>query len=258
MYILIISLKTVAVFLHITSGHDFLCPQSIVYGHSVINCPLIIKSRYVQVVQYVHSFGTQRLYIMGRVFAYCRVSTNDQNPENQKLEILNSGFSVEPKRFVEEKISGSVYASRRPEFIKLLDRLEEGDSLVVTKLDRLGRNALDVRQTIDLLAERGVKVHCLALGSTDLTSSSGKMTMTILSAVAEFERDLIIERTQSGLERAKAEGKKLGRNFSLNEVQQQSVMSDLNSGKSVSETARKFKTSRQTILRIRNKNNTTL
>ena len=55
--------------------------------------------------------------------------------------------------------------SKRPEFLKLLDRLEEGDSLVVTKLDRLGRNALDVRQTVDLLAERGgVKVHCLALG----------------------------------------------------------------------------------------------
>lgn len=108
-----------------------------------------------------------------------------------------------------------------------------------------------MRQTIDLLAERGIKVHCLALGSTDLTSSSGKMTMTILSAVAEFERDLIIERTQTGLERAKVEGKKLGRRFSLNDVQQQSVLADLDSGKSVSETAKKFKTSRQTILRIR-------
>ena len=188
---------------------------------------------------------------MGRVFAYCRVSTNDQNPENQKLEILNSGFNIEPKRFVEEKISGSVYASKRPEFIKLLDRLEEGDSLVVTKLDRLGRNALDVRQTIDLLAERGIKVHCLALGCTDLTSSSGKMTMTILSAVAEFERDLIVERTQSGLERAKVEGKKLGRNFSLNDINQKAVIADIDSGKSVSETARKFKTSRQTVIRIR-------
>lgn len=188
---------------------------------------------------------------MGRVFAYCRVSTNDQKPENQRLEILNSGFRVEPKRFIEEKISGSVCASKRPEFLKLLDRLEEGDSLVVTKLDRLGRNALDVRQTIDLLAARGIKVHCLALGSTDLTSSSGKMTMTILSAVAEFERDLIVERTRSGLQRAKAEGKKLGRHFSLNRTQQQTVIADLNSGKSVSETARKFNTSRQTILRVR-------
>lgn len=57
---------------------------------------------------------------MGRVFAYCRVSTNDQNPGNQKLEILNSGFKIEPKRFVEEKISGSVYASKRPEFLNFL------------------------------------------------------------------------------------------------------------------------------------------
>ena len=188
---------------------------------------------------------------MGRVFAYCRVSTNDQNPENQKLEILNSGFRIEPKRFIEEKISGSVYASKRPEFIKLLDRLEEGDSLVVTKLDRLGRNALDVRQTVDLLAERGVKVHCLALGGTDLTSSSGKMTMTILSAVAEFERDLIVERTQAGLARARKDGKKLGRQFSLTDEQMDTVIANLDCGISVSEVARSFKTSRQTIIRIR-------
>lgn len=188
---------------------------------------------------------------MGRVFAYCRVSTNDQNPENQKLKILNSGFRIEPKRFIEEKISGSVYASKRPEFIKLLDRLEEGDSLVVTKLDRLGRNALDVRQTVDLLAERGVKVHCLALGGTDLTSSSGKMTMTILSAVAEFERDLIVERTQAGLARARKDGKKLGRHFSLTDEQMDTVIANLDCGISVSEVARSFKTSRQTIIRIR-------
>ena len=188
---------------------------------------------------------------MGRVFAYCRVSTNDQNPENQKLEILNSGFRIEPKRFIEEKISGSVYASKRPEFIKLLDRLEEGDSLVVTKLDRLGRNALDVRQTVDLLAERGVKVHCLALGGTDLTSSSGKMTMTILSAVAEFERDLIVERTQAGLARARKDGKKLGRHFSLTDEQMDTVIANLDCGISVSEVPRSFKTSRQTIIRIR-------
>ena len=188
---------------------------------------------------------------MGRVFAYCRVSTNDQNPESQKLEILNFGFRIEPKRFIEEKISGSVYASKRPEFIKLLDRLEEGDSLVVTKLDRLGRNALDVRQTVDLLAERGVKVHCLALGGTDLTSSSGKMTMTILSAVAEFERDLIVERTQAGLARARKDGKKLGRHFSLTDEQMDTVIANLDCGISVSEVARSFKTSRQTIIRIR-------
>lgn len=190
---------------------------------------------------------------MGKVFAYCRLSTNEQKPENQKLELLNSGFEVESCRIVEEKISGSVYAAKRPKFIKLLDRLEDGDSLVVTKLDRLGRNAIDVRRTIEMLAGKGVKVHCLALGSTDLTSASGKMTMTILSAMAEFERDLIIERTQAGLARAKKEGKKLGRHFSLTDEQMDKVIANLDCGISVSEVARSFKTSRQTIIRIREK-----
>src|SRR3954451_9131203 len=90
---------------------------------------------------------------------------------------------------------------------RLLDRLEPGDVLVVTKLDRLGRNVMDVGSTVAKLAELGVRVHCLALGGVDLTSSAGKLTMNVLNAVAEFERDLLVERTQAGLSRAKAEGK---------------------------------------------------
>jgi putative DNA-invertase from lambdoid prophage Rac len=89
--------------------------------------------------------------------------------------------------------------------------MENGDVLIVTKLDRLGRNAMDVRQTIEHLADNGIRVHCLALGGVDLTSPAGRMTMQVLSAVAEFERDLLVERTQQGLMRAKAEGKQLGR-----------------------------------------------
>ncbi len=76
--------------------------------------------------------------------------------------------------------------------------MEEGDILVVTKMDRLGRNAMDVRTTVETLAEMGVKVHCLALGGVDLTSSTGRMTMSVINAVAEFERDLLIERTHAG------------------------------------------------------------
>ncbi|MGM8228715.1 recombinase family protein [Cellvibrio sp. ARAG 10.3] len=148
---------------------------------------------------------------MSRTFAYCRVSTTDQNTSNQLIEIASAGFAVEPHRAFEEVISGSVQAKQRPVWNKLLERLEMGDVLVVTKLDRLGRNAIDVRSTVDELASREVKVHCLALGGADLTSAAGRMTMQVLSAVAEFERDLLIERTQAGLERAKAEGKKLGR-----------------------------------------------
>ena len=148
---------------------------------------------------------------MSRTFLYCRVSTSNQFTENQVQEVKSAGFDVQASRVVEETISGSIPASERAGFQKLLDRMEAGDVLIVTKLDRLGRNAMDVRQTVEMLAGRGIRVHCLALGGVDLTSAAGKMTMQVLGAVAEFERDLLIERTQSGLQRAKSEGKKLGR-----------------------------------------------
>ncbi|NUT77212.1 recombinase family protein [Pseudomonas sp. C1C7] len=96
-------------------------------------------------------------------------------------------------------------------FKRLLEKLETGDVLLVTKLDRLGRNAMDVRKTVEHLESQGVRVHCLALGGVDLTSAAGKMTMQVLGAVAEFERDLLIERTQAGVARARAEGKRPGR-----------------------------------------------
>lgn len=112
---------------------------------------------------------------------------------------------------IEEMISGSVPACERPGFQKLLERMKSSDVLIETKLDRLGRNAMDVRQTVEHLAATDIRVHCLALGGVDLTSAEGKMTMQVLGAVAEFERDLLIERTQSGLKRSKAEGKKPGR-----------------------------------------------
>ena len=148
---------------------------------------------------------------MSRTFLYCRVSTSSQFTANQVQEVKAAGFDVQMGRVIEEVISGSIAASERAGFQKLLDRMETGDVLIVTKLDRLGRNAMDVRQTVEHLAGIGIRVHCLALGGVDLTSPAGKMTMQVLSAVAEFERDLLIERTQQGLMRAKAEGKKLGR-----------------------------------------------
>lgn len=148
---------------------------------------------------------------MSRTFLYARVSTSNQFTENQTIEVKAAGFDVQPGRVVEETISGSVAAKERPDFQKLLERMESTDVLIVTKLDRLGRNAMDVRSTVEYLANIGIRVHCLALGGVDLTSPAGKMTMQVLGAVAEFERDLLIERTQQGLKRAKAEGKRLGR-----------------------------------------------
>lgn len=103
-----------------------------------------------------------------RVFAYCRVSTADQKTDNQVLEIRASGHTVMPTRVVTETISGSVAAGLRPAFQKLLERLESGDVLIVTKLGRLGRSAVDVRNTVDKLAELGVQVKCLQLGALTL------------------------------------------------------------------------------------------
>lgn len=188
---------------------------------------------------------------MSRVFAYCRVSTSDQTPDNQVQEIATAGYQLSPQRIIKETVSGSVAASEREGWRQLLNKLEEGDVLVVTKLDRLGRNAMDVRSSVEWLASMGVRVHCLALGGMDLTSPAGKMTMGVINAMAEFERDLLIERTQAGLARAKAEGKTLGRPRSLNWTQYNEVLRRIGEGETVAALAREFGVSRQSIMRIR-------
>lgn len=190
---------------------------------------------------------------MGRVFAYLRVSTTDQTTDNQLREIEGAGFKVTPQRAVSETISGSVAATERPAFAKLLDRLEGGDVLLVTKLDRLGRNAMDVRATVERLDRSGVRVHCLALGGVDLTSAAGKMTMGVIAAVAEFERDLLIERTQSGLKRARESGRTLGRPATLSRTQQAIIANERLAGKSLGALAKTYSVSRSAIQRIERK-----
>lgn len=192
---------------------------------------------------------------MPRTFAYCRVSTIDQTTDNQTREIEGAGFQVDAKRMVVETVSGSTPAMQRKGFSRLVDRLEAGDVLIVTKLDRLGRNAMDVRATVDALAGVGVRVHCLALGGVDLTSPAGKMTMQVIAAVAEFERDLLIERTQAGLSRAKAEGKVLGRPAALSGEQQQSVRQRRSEGVSLGILAKEFGVSRAAIQRVQKRAN---
>jgi putative DNA-invertase from lambdoid prophage Rac len=188
---------------------------------------------------------------LSRVFAYCRVSTAEQTTDNQVVEIRAAGFNIDPRRVVAECVSGSIAAKQRAGFTKLLDRLEDGDVLIVTKLDRLGRNAMDVRATVEELAAVGVRVHCLALGGADLTSAAGKMTMTVLSAVAEFERDLLLERTAAGLARARETGKVLGRPKALSDKQESVALARLAQGQPVAAIARELGTSRQTIMRLR-------
>ena len=123
---------------------------------------------------------------MPRIFAYARVSKSHQETENQIKEIESAGFAIEPHRVITEVISGSMPIARRKGFSRLLGKMEKGDVLVDTKLDRLGRDAIDVSVTVAKLENIGIKVHCLALGGVDLTSSAGKMTMGMINTVAQF------------------------------------------------------------------------
>lgn len=188
---------------------------------------------------------------MPRTFAYARVSTIDQDPQTQLGEIAAAGFQVEPHRVITETISGSMSIEQRKGFTRLMEKMERGDVLVVTKLDRLGRDAIDVSTTVAKLEKMGIRIHCLALGGVDLTSSAGKLTMGVINAVAQFERDLLIERTQSGLARARAQGKPIGRPTALTSEQQSQVCERIAQGETVSAIARDLGTSRQTIMRAR-------
>lgn len=144
-------------------------------------------------------------------FAYLRVSTQDQTTEQQLKQITDAGYAVEPDRvFVEQGVSGKVPALQRVQFERLNDRLSTLDTLIVAKLDRLGRDTLDVISTIENLTARGVSVVVLGLGTLD-NSPQSRLTLTMLAAISQFERELISERTKAKLSQLKAEGVKLGR-----------------------------------------------
>lgn len=185
-------------------------------------------------------------------FAYTRVSTADQTTENQLQEIKGRGYS--PDMIFSETVSGKVPAAARPEFIKLLDaiaRMKAGKRLIVVKLDRLGRDAADVLATVKRLDALGCSVRVLQLGDLDLTTAAGKMVLTTLSAVAEMERDLLIERTRAGIDRARREGKHVGRPKALTPGKAERVREMLASGASVSAMAREMNVSRATVIRCR-------
>ena len=186
-----------------------------------------------------------------RVFAYARVSTVEQLTENQREQIARAGYDIAPKRFIEEQISGSVPAAQRPGFQRLLERMDEGDTLVVTKLDRIGRDSIDVQQTVERFQHEGIRLVVLQLGNLDLTSSAGALMVKMLAAVADFERDLIIERTQAGQARARAAGTHMGRPSKTTPDQQRAIRAALAAGATVSSMAGSYQVSRATIIAIR-------
>jgi len=185
------------------------------------------------------------------IFAYSRVSRSDQSTENQRIEIEKAGYTVD-YWYADEGVSGKVSATQRPQFAKLLDKIRDGETLVVTKLDRLGRDAQNVGATINMLAARKIEVIVLQLGKLDLTSPAGKLMLKMLAAVAEMERDLLVERTQAGLARAVAEGKTLGRTPKTTPEQQAKIKAEYARGETVSALAREYKVSRATVLSIVN------
>ena len=145
------------------------------------------------------------------VFAYLRVSTSDQTNDQQLTQISQAGYQVEKDRvYVERGVSGKVPAMQREEFSKLSQRLGSGDTLVVSKLDRLGRDILDVIHTVRSLADQGVTLDVLGLGKLD-GSPQASLTLNMLAAISQFERELISERTKAKLQQLKADGRKLGR-----------------------------------------------
>ncbi|MEG4662963.1 recombinase family protein [Enterobacter cloacae] len=187
-----------------------------------------------------------------RTFIYCRVSTREQDMQNQVLAIERAGYTVPESRVISEDISGSVQAMQRPKFRAMVEhKLEAGDQLVVLKLDRLGRDNIDVQQTIDMLLERGVKVVSLDLPARDLTSSEGKLIRQMFGAFAEFERNRIRERTLDGLEKAKANGVKLGRKEATDTTQK--VQELRSEGLSQSKVAKRLGVSVSTVKRHWNK-----
>lgn len=185
-------------------------------------------------------------------FIYARVSTAGQTTDNQLLEIEAAGYEADT--VYTDTISGKVPAMERPEFRAMMDtiqRTKKPKRLIVSKLDRLGRDAVDVLGSVRALEQVGCAVRVLQLGDLDLTSSAGKLVLSTLAAVAEMERDMLVERTQAGLARARKEGKKLGRPKATDDSSAASIVEALAQGISVSQVARDHGVSRATVIRIR-------
>jgi putative DNA-invertase from lambdoid prophage Rac len=188
---------------------------------------------------------------MTATFAYLRVSQNDavMTTANQRLELVQAGYRID--FWHEDTISGSTNAMSRPGFATLLEKMRDGETLIVSKLDRLGRDAIDVIATVRRLADRNIRIIVHALGGVDLTSPTGKLLVTMLAAVAEMERDLLIERTQAGIARARSEGKVIGRPSKTSPKQREEMLTSLAAGATVSSVARRYDVSRATVIAAR-------
>lgn len=183
-------------------------------------------------------------------YAYLRVSTLtfDQTTENQKKVILDLGFAVD-EFFSENGVSGSVAALERPEFVKMMASCTAGDTVICTMVDRLGRNASDILHTVDEFKRLGIRLRVTQFDGIDVTSSTGKMIITVMAALAEMEKNLLVERTKAGLARTKEQGTKLGAPLKITPKQLNNMYMARAAGSTFSEIAAEHSLPRNTVQR---------
>ena len=177
-------------------------------------------------------------------YGYARVSTDGQSLASQDAELHAAGCA----KVYAEKISGA--GSDRPELAKALKRLNTGDLLIVTRLDRLARSTRDLLNILDDIAKRGAGFKSMHDAWADTTSAHGRLMVTILAGLAEFERELILARTSDGRSRAKARGVRFGRPPTLTAHQRREVLQRLAQGEVQADVARSFNVSQATISRL--------
>jgi DNA invertase Pin-like site-specific DNA recombinase len=175
---------------------------------------------------------------------YARVSTEDQKLTIQLEALKRAGCT----RIFREKVSGAY--RDRPELNRMLDQLRKGDVVTVWKLDRLARSTRNLLEIVETIGNSGARFQSISEPWADTTTHAGKMIMTIFAGIAEFERDLIRERTGAGREDAKRRGVRFGRPKKMNEEQRNLACRLIKEGKSVSEVARTFSIHPATLYRV--------
>ena len=179
------------------------------------------------------------------IIGYARVSTDGQALDQQIETLRRAGAT----KIFSEKQSGA--KSDRKELARALASLLPGDTLVVTRLYRLARSTLDLLHTLDVIARKGAGFRSLADHWCDTSTPHGKLMLTVLGGLAEFERSLILARTGEGMARAKAAGVKFGRKLKLDLHQRREALERLAAGEPASVIARTYRCDPTTIMRIR-------
>ncbi|WP_010304095.1 recombinase family protein [Candidatus Odyssella thessalonicensis] len=174
---------------------------------------------------------------------YARVSTDDQDLTFQLQVLKEAGC----KKIYQEKVSGA--HMKRPELEKMLEQLRENDTIIVWRLDRLARSTRNLLEITDKLHHVGAHFRSLCEPWADTTSHAGRMVMTVFTGIAEFERELIKERTSTGRSLAKKRGVKFGRPSKLNSEQKSLMKRLLSEGESIKSIAKTLNTHPSTIYR---------